>query len=87
MASSSTICCPAGTRPTAAPRYWAIWPARGGSRSKTSERRLTPPIPPGVSAITEEFGAMAAFLCSQFAGYMIGQNVLLDGGAFRSTLG
>lgn len=35
----------------------------------------------------EEFGATAAFLCSQYAGYMIGQNILLDGGAFRSTLG
>jgi 3-oxoacyl-[acyl-carrier protein] reductase len=35
----------------------------------------------------EEFGAMAAFLCSQYAGYMIGQNILLDGGAFKSTLG
>jgi 3-oxoacyl-[acyl-carrier protein] reductase len=35
----------------------------------------------------EEFGAMAAFLCSEYSGYMIGQNILLDGGAFRSTLG
>jgi 3-oxoacyl-[acyl-carrier protein] reductase len=33
-----------------------------------------------------EFGAVCAFLCSQHAGYMIGQNILLDGGAFNSTL-
>ena len=32
-----------------------------------------------------EFGAMCAFLCSQQAAYMTGQNVLLDGGAFTGT--
>lgn len=34
----------------------------------------------------EEFGAMCAFLCSQHAGFIIGQNVLLDGGATLSTM-
>ncbi|PIE11459.1 MAG: short-chain dehydrogenase [Rhodobacterales bacterium] len=29
----------------------------------------------------EEFGATCAFLCSQYAGFIIGQNVMLDGGA------
>jgi 3-oxoacyl-[acyl-carrier protein] reductase len=33
-----------------------------------------------------EFGAVCAFLCSQHTGYMTGQNVLLDGGAFTGTL-
>ncbi len=33
----------------------------------------------------EEFGAICAFLCSQQAGYMTGQNVLADGGAFAGT--
>jgi 3-oxoacyl-[acyl-carrier protein] reductase len=33
----------------------------------------------------EEFGAMCAFLCSRHAGYMTGQNVLLDGGAYPGT--
>ena len=33
-----------------------------------------------------EFGAMCAFLCSVHAGYIVGQNILLDGGAFNSTL-
>jgi 3-oxoacyl-[acyl-carrier protein] reductase len=32
-----------------------------------------------------EFGAVCAFLCSVHAGYMTGQNVLLDGGAFPGT--
>ena len=30
----------------------------------------------------EEFGAICAFLCSRQAGYIIGQNVLADGGAY-----
>lgn len=43
--------------------------------------------PTGRFGDPEEFGAMAAFMCSEYAGYMVGQNILLDGGAFRSTLG
>ncbi len=33
-----------------------------------------------------EFGAMCAFLCSVHAGYIVGQNILLDGGAMNATL-
>jgi 3-oxoacyl-[acyl-carrier protein] reductase len=33
----------------------------------------------------EEFGAVCAFLCSAQAGYLVGQNIMLDGGAFNST--
>ncbi|CAM4038025.1 SDR family oxidoreductase [Bordetella tumulicola] len=33
----------------------------------------------------EEFGAICAFLCSVQAGYMTGQNVLADGGAYPGT--
>jgi 3-oxoacyl-[acyl-carrier protein] reductase len=32
-----------------------------------------------------EFGAACAFLCSVHAGYMTGQNILLDGGAYPGT--
>jgi 3-oxoacyl-[acyl-carrier protein] reductase len=41
--------------------------------------------PTGRFGRPEEFGATCAFLCSMHAGYMTGQNVLLDGGAFNST--
>jgi 3-oxoacyl-[acyl-carrier protein] reductase len=34
----------------------------------------------------EEFGALCAFLCSQQASYITGQNILIDGGAFRGVL-
>jgi 3-oxoacyl-[acyl-carrier protein] reductase len=33
----------------------------------------------------EEFGATCAFLCSQHASYITGQNVLIDGGAYPGT--
>ncbi|MFT4266386.1 MAG: SDR family oxidoreductase [Xenophilus sp.] len=33
----------------------------------------------------EEFGAICAFLCSVHAGYITGQNVLADGGAYPGT--
>ncbi|SFI63682.1 SDR family oxidoreductase [Jannaschia pohangensis] len=33
-----------------------------------------------------EFGATCAFLCSQHAGFIVGQNILLDGGATNATI-
>ncbi|WP_251978644.1 SDR family oxidoreductase [Salinicola avicenniae] len=42
-------------------------------------------IPAGRFGTSEEFGAFCAFLCSQQAGYLTGQNVLLDGGAYPGT--
>jgi 3-oxoacyl-[acyl-carrier protein] reductase len=33
----------------------------------------------------DEFGQVCAFLCSAQAGYLTGQNILLDGGAFPGT--
>jgi len=34
---------------------------------------------------TQEFGGACAFLCSAHAGYIAGQNLLLDGGLFESS--
>ena len=34
----------------------------------------------------EEFGAVCAFLCSAQAGYLTGQNILIDGGTFPGLL-
>jgi len=34
----------------------------------------------------EEFGAACVFLCSVHAGYITGQNLLMDGGSFKGTL-
>lgn len=42
--------------------------------------------PTGRFGTIEEFGAACAFLCSAYAGYIVGQNMLLDGGAINTTL-
>ena len=34
----------------------------------------------------EEFGALCAFLCGARSGFITGQNLLLDGGAYPGTL-
>jgi 3-oxoacyl-[acyl-carrier protein] reductase len=41
--------------------------------------------PAGRFGTPEEFGAACAFLCSAHAGFIVGQNLLLDGGAFPGT--
>jgi 3-oxoacyl-[acyl-carrier protein] reductase len=43
-------------------------------------------IPAGRIGTPAEFGAMAAFMCSVHAGFMVGQNILLDGGAVNATI-
>jgi len=43
-------------------------------------------IPAGRYGTSEEFGAACAFLCSQHAGFIVGQNWLLDGGATNATI-
>ncbi|MBM2771420.1 SDR family oxidoreductase [Burkholderia anthina] len=42
-------------------------------------------VPAGRFGTAGEFGAVCAFLCSAHAGYLTGQNVLLDGGAYPGT--
>ncbi len=46
-----------------------------------TERQLAG-IPAGRFGSAEEFGAACAFLCSVHAGYITGQNLLIDGGAY-----
>ncbi len=43
-------------------------------------------VPVGRSGTPAEFGAMCAFLCSQNAGFIVGQNILLDGGAVNLSM-
>ncbi|MCA0921027.1 SDR family oxidoreductase [Pseudooceanicola nanhaiensis] len=42
--------------------------------------------PTGRIGTAEEFGATCAFMCSQYVGFMIGQNILLDGGVGNTTM-
>ena len=43
-------------------------------------------IPTGTYGRADDFGATCAFLCSQQARFIVGQNVLLDGGALNVTI-
>ena len=59
--------------------------AQGISLAAARERRAAS-IPAGRYGTAAEFGAMCAFLCSVHAGFIVGQNILLDGGATNATL-
>lgn len=56
--------------------------AKTGQSLETVRTTLLQSIPAGRFGTTAEFGAVCAFLCSQHAGYLNGQNLLLDGGAY-----
>jgi 3-oxoacyl-[acyl-carrier protein] reductase len=58
--------------------------AAGISVEEMAERRKKT-IPAGRFGTAEEFGQTCAFLCSVHAGYITGQNILLDGGKFEGT--
>ena len=69
-------------------RIRATLPAMAQKAGKTVEdmRALQQAqIPVGRYGTPEEFGAICAFLCSQQAGYITGQNILPDGGAYPGT--
>lgn len=51
-----------------------------------ARRRREATIPTRRYGTAAEFGATCAFMCSVHAGFMVGQNVLLDGGAFNATM-
>jgi len=56
--------------------------AAGGDDPAALRARREAAIPAGRFGAPEEFGALCAFLCSAQAGYLTGQNILIDGGAF-----
>ena len=57
--------------------------ARAAGHSTEDETlRARATIPAGRFGRPEEFGAFAAFLCSTHAGYLTGQNIVLDGGTY-----
>lgn len=59
--------------------------AEGISREEAARRRAAT-IPARRYGSPAEFGAMCAFLCSTHAGFIVGQNILLDGGATNITM-
>lgn len=55
---------------------------RSGTTTEQVRRAQLAAIPAGRFGQPDEFGAICAFLCSVQAGYLTGQNVLADGGAY-----
>lgn len=56
----------------------------GKSVEEVGDRRRNA-IPAKRFGTPQEFGAACAFLCSAHAGYITGQNLLIDGGAYPGT--
>lgn len=63
----------------------AVTEQQGISMEEAQAQRAAT-IPAGRYGTSDEFGATCAFLCSHHAGFIVGQNVLLDGGAFASAM-
>lgn len=58
--------------------------AQGKSVEEVAKTRVST-VPVGRFGAPEEFGELCAFLASRQAGYITGQSILIDGGAFRSA--
>ncbi|MQA26936.1 MAG: SDR family oxidoreductase [Micromonosporaceae bacterium] len=56
-----------------------------GEQSEFELRRIAAGIPVGRVGCAEDFGAVAAFLASERAGFITGTSLLVDGGAARGT--
>jgi 3-oxoacyl-[acyl-carrier protein] reductase len=58
---------------------------KAGQDPEAARRAREQTIPARRFGTAEEFGSVCAFLCSLQAGYLTGQNLLLDGGAYPGT--
>ncbi|SOB99700.1 3-oxoacyl-[acyl-carrier protein] reductase [Rhodobacter sp. JA431] len=59
--------------------------AEGISLEEAAAKRAAA-IPAGRYGSPADFGAVCAFLCSAQAGFIVGQNILVDGGASNQTI-
>lgn len=57
-----------------------------GITMEEAKSRREQTIPARRYGTRAEFGAMCAFLCSEHAGFIVGQNILCDGGATNATI-
>jgi 3-oxoacyl-[acyl-carrier protein] reductase len=63
----------------------ANWARRDGTSYDDVADARAKTVPARRFGTADEFGATCAFLCSVHAGYITGQNVLMDGGAYPGT--
>ena len=66
--------------------WTVVSPRPKGSALEEARARREATIPARRYGTAAEFGAACAFLCSQHAGFIVGQNILLDGGATNMTI-
>jgi 3-oxoacyl-[acyl-carrier protein] reductase len=59
--------------------------AKAGKTVEELKEARKATVPAGRYGTLEEFGQVCAFICSAQAGYLTGQNILLDGGAYPGT--
>jgi 3-oxoacyl-[acyl-carrier protein] reductase len=59
--------------------------AKSGGNFDEAWNKRRHAIPAQRFGTAQEFGAVCAFLCSEQAGYLTGQNILLDGGTYPGT--
>lgn len=59
---------------------------REGITIEEARARRAANIPARRYGTADEFGAACAFLCSQHSGFIVGQNILLDGGGTNATI-
>jgi 3-oxoacyl-[acyl-carrier protein] reductase len=74
--------------PFATDRMWALTEAAAKSSGKPFDEIWTERAtanPAGRFGDPLEFGQLCAYLCSVQAGYITGQNILIDGGAYPGT--
>ncbi|MEM9050062.1 MAG: SDR family oxidoreductase [Pseudomonadota bacterium] len=60
--------------------------AREGISMEAARAQREATIPARRYGTSEEFGWVCAFLCSHHAGFIVGQNILIDGGATNLTM-
>lgn len=58
---------------------------KNGTTPEAEAAQRAETIPAGRIGQPEEFGKACAFLCSQHAGFITGQNLVIDGGAYQSA--
>ena len=59
--------------------------AEGGITEEEAAKVRMATVPARRFGQPDEFGAACAFLCSTHAGYITGQNLLIDGGVFNGA--
>ena len=64
---------------------FAATAAQSGRSTQQVREAQQASVPAGRFGTAREFGAICAFLCSVHAGYITGQNVLVDGGVYPGT--